>query len=50
MDPIEVAYRCALKSNLKKRYGCVITHRNRIVSFGYNYDIACSSKRKKCVL
>jgi hypothetical protein len=50
MDPIEVAYQCALKSTLRKRYGCVITHRNKIVGIGYNRDISCRSKRKQCLL
>ncbi len=50
MDPIEIAYQCAIKSTLRKRYGCVITYRNKIVGTGYNYDIACGSRRKQCVL
>lgn len=50
VDYYSEAKRYAMKSTLRKRYGCVIIHRNKIVGQGYNYDIGIHSQRKQCVL
>ena len=36
MDCIELAHNLALKSTMKKRYGCVITYKGTVVGTGYN--------------
>jgi deoxycytidylate deaminase len=50
MNHINTAHQSALKSSLKKRYGCIILHRNKIVGIGYNYDKLINTKRRQCLL
>jgi len=38
----------AKKSNMSKKYGCIIIHRNKIVGQGYNYST--SAPTKYCIL
>lgn len=33
----DILYNQALKSNMYKKYGCVIVYRNKIISYGYNH-------------
>ena len=47
---INVAYEEALKSNMYKKYGTVLIHKNKIISSGYNYSIKISSCNKQCIL
>lgn len=44
------AYREALKSTMKKKYGAVLVHRNRIISKGYNSSRVVSSLNPRCIL
>ena len=34
---IEIAREQALKSNMSKRYGCVLIRRNKVLSEGFNH-------------
>jgi deoxycytidylate deaminase len=47
---IEEAYKVALKSTMKNKYGAILIHRNRIVSSGYNRSTSLTSKNKHCIL
>ena len=33
----DILYQQALKSNMYKKYGCVIVYRNKIISVGFNH-------------
>ena len=43
-DIIYYAQNQAIKSPMKKQYGCIIVHRNTIVGAGFNY---CTSGQQK---
>jgi deoxycytidylate deaminase len=43
MHKHDIIYQTSLiaqKSNMNKKYGCVITHRNKIISTGFNFNNA----------
>ena len=47
---VNVAIEQAMKSVMLNKYGCVIIHRNKIISTGYNYDTLIHTDKRSCLL
>ena len=47
---MQVAINQANKSTMKHRYGAALVYRNKVISYGYNYDTKLSHLNKKCPL
>lgn len=45
-----IAFICALNSDIKKRCGAILVYRNKIISTGYNYSTKISSGNNCCLL
>ena len=39
MDPVEIAKKCAMHSEMRYKHGAVILHEGRIISYGWNRSI-----------
>ena len=42
---IEIAYKEALKSTVKNKYGAVLIYKNKIISSGHNYLLTVKNKK-----
>lgn len=47
---VDLALENALKSPLKKRFGAVIIHQNKVVSQGHNIDTFRDMGERSCIL